>query len=34
MKLALLYLLIATIAMLAHIGAQQTAKTETDEAPV
>jgi hypothetical protein len=34
MKLALLYLLITTIAMLAHFGARQTAKAEADKAPV
>ena len=31
MKLYLLYLLIATIAMLAHIGARQTAKSEAED---
>jgi len=34
MKLYLLYLLIATIAMLAHFGARQTAATKTDESAV
>ena len=34
MKLSLLYLLITTIAMLAHLGARQTAKSETDVASI
>lgn len=34
MKLYFLYLLIATIAMLAHLGARKTAETESDKAPV
>lgn len=34
MKLTLLYLLITTIAMLAHFGAQRAAKTQSDEASV
>jgi hypothetical protein len=34
MKLALLYILIATIAMLAHIETRRSAKSLSDEAPV
>jgi hypothetical protein len=34
MKLVLLYLVIATIAMLAHLGARQTAKLAADEATI
>ncbi len=34
MKLALLYLLISAITMLAYLGARQTAKSHSDEAPV
>lgn len=34
MKLSLLYLLIATIAMLAHYGAQKSAKTGADKPAV
>jgi hypothetical protein len=34
MKLSLLYLLITTIAMLAHFGARRTAKSEADGAAV
>jgi hypothetical protein len=34
MKLSLLYLLITTIAMLAHFGARRTAKPETDDASI
>jgi hypothetical protein len=34
MKLSLLYLLITTIAMLAHFGARQTAKAKADSAAV
>lgn len=34
MKLTLLYLLIATIAMLAHLGARQSAENDTNSAAV
>ena len=34
MKLSLLYLLITTIAMLAHFGAHQPAKSPADEATI
>jgi hypothetical protein len=34
MKLYFLYLLITTIAMLAHLGARQNAETDRDSAPV
>jgi len=34
MKLVLLYLVIATIAMLAHLGARQTAELLSGEAPI
>ena len=34
MKLYFLYLLIATIAMLAHLGARKSARTEPDKAPL
>jgi len=34
MKLYFLYLLIASIAMLAHLGARKQAETETEKAPV
>ncbi len=34
MKLALLYLLVTAISMLAHFGARQTAKSEADDATV
>ena len=34
MKLYFLYLLIASIAMLAHLGARKRAETETEKAPV
>jgi hypothetical protein len=34
MKLVLLYLLITTIAMLAHLGAPRAAKTPADEAAI
>jgi hypothetical protein len=34
MKLVLLYLVIAAIAMLAHLGARQTAELLSEEAPI
>ena len=34
MKLSLLYLLITTIAMMAHFGARETAKSKADDASV
>ena len=34
MKLYLLYLLITAIAVMAHLGARQTAESETDKAVV
>jgi hypothetical protein len=34
MKLSLLYLLITTIAMLAHFGARQTAESPADETTI
>jgi hypothetical protein len=34
MKLALLYILIATITMLAHLETRRSAKSLSDEAPV
>jgi hypothetical protein len=34
MKLVLLYLVIATIAMLAHLGARQTAELLADQTPI
>jgi hypothetical protein len=34
MKLYFLYLLIAAIAMLAHLGARESAETEADKAPL
>ncbi len=34
MKLSLLYLLITTIAMLAHFGARKTAKSDADDASI
>ncbi len=34
MKLYLLYLLITAIAVLSHLGASETAKSETDKAAV
>ena len=34
MKLYFLYLLIATIAVLAHLGARKSAETEPEQAPL
>ena len=34
MKLSLLYLLITTIAMMAHFGARETAKSQADDASI
>jgi hypothetical protein len=34
MKLSLLYLLITTIAMLAHFGGRRTAKSQADDASI